>query len=150
MQNNIQITFLTDPVLFSKNGIYRILRWLSAFSYTVKLGWENLKYGGHPGVTRSVLTGMTSIGVEHNYNPVSFCLFHEIVVVMSSVKALKQAIKLKQSGKIKLLIAGPNVLDIPTDQGGILENTAIDFCLVPSEWREKMYHHFSDKMRIEF
>jgi hypothetical protein len=146
MNKNIQITFMTDPILMSSLGIFRILRWLSAFSYTVKLGWKNLKYGGHPGVTRSVLTGMKELGIEHNYNPIFSFSIHEVVVVMSSVKALRQAIELKKKGKIKLLIAGPNVLDIPTDQDGVLESPAIDFCVVPSNWREKMYHEFSDKM----
>lgn len=147
MDKNIQITYMTDPILLSRWGIFRILRWFSAFSYTLKLGWKNLKYGGHPGVTRSVLMGMSELGVRYNYNPICTGSIHEVVLVMSSVKALRQAINLKKNGKIKILIAGPNVLDVPTDQEGILESSDIDFCLVPSKWREEMYYQFSTKMQ---
>jgi len=91
-------------------------------------------YTGHPAVTRSLITGLKKLGAEFNYNPKKIKEVGETVIVLSGVAVLRQAIKLKRRGKIKKLLAGPNLMVFSNEFNNILSAKEIDTCLVPSDW----------------
>ena len=97
------------------------------------------RYGGHPGVTGSLLRGLTALGVPHNYNPRRLRDVSHNVVVLGGSQALHRAILLKRNGSIERLLAGPNVVVSPRDAGGILSDPAIDLVLTPSDWVASCY-----------
>lgn len=89
-------------------------------------------------VLSSLLTGLTELKE-------SFVLNKDIsepiqsACVLSGIKTLEWAIKQKKLGKIKKLIAGPNIAVAPTDVGGILLDPDIDRIIVPSQWVKEYY-----------
>lgn len=95
------------------------------------------KYSGPDAVRDSLLRGLRLQKVSLKLNP----LFSptETVLVLSGIKALANAIKLKKTGKIKRLIAGPNLVIKPTDANKVLCDSAIDYILVPSQWVADAY-----------
>lgn len=93
----------------------------------------SLKYSGHYAVTRSIVNGFKKINISFNINPNKKNI-SEIVYVPSGVEALKYAIDLKKDGKIKKIIAGPNIAIFPDEIRKIKNYKYIDLYLQPSEW----------------
>lgn len=92
-------------------------------------------YGGPQTVLNSLIRGFNELGVDYRFNPKSGEIGREAVVgVLSNVKALKWAIEAKKAGKIKKIIAGPNLVILPADAGGIMLDENIDLILAPSGW----------------
>jgi len=91
-------------------------------------------YGGHKAVTRSLIEGFKKLRVNFNYNPSSINDLGDVVVVLSNIGALKQAFKLRQEGRIKRLLAGPNLMIRATDHGRVLDAPHFDMYLVNSDW----------------
>lgn len=77
--------------------------------------FEVLMYGGHYGVSRSMIEGLQGLNENVNYNPSRKKDIGDVVIVIGDINALRQAIELKQQKKIKKLIAGPNLCVFPTD-----------------------------------
>lgn len=100
---------------------------------------EIKKIGGHPAVTKSLLNGLSRLGVSYNYNPVTQNTIHETAIVLSDVEALKKCIELKKRGKIKTLFAGPNMVVHADDNKCIMGSKEIDRLLIPSEWVKIAY-----------
>lgn len=94
------------------------------------------KLGGHHAVTRSLLHGLEKISAVHNYNPGKGEPVYDNVINLAGVEKLKENIELKKKGKIKFLLAGPNIVDHVLDQDGIVTHPAIDYFVVPSKWVE--------------
>jgi hypothetical protein len=94
------------------------------------------KYGGHYAVTRSLVEGLQKIGVDFNYNPANESELAENVIVLSSPDTLRKAIQWKKAGKIKFLLAGPNISDSVLDEDGLVGDPAIDYFIVPAAWIE--------------
>jgi hypothetical protein len=97
------------------------------------------KYGGHPSVTRSLVEGLQAIGASFNYNPKKKRDLGKDVVVLSGVRTLKQAIKLKRLGVIERIFAGPNIVVRSIDHGSIIASPEVDYVITPSEWVSKAY-----------
>jgi len=132
----MEISVVTDPVLTGREvilertraGLRNIRnRIISRPSYLVS------PYRGHASVTRSLVEGAAKAGLCVRYNPRSLEGVSDVVVVLSGIPALKQMIRLKRKGFIKHLIAGPNLVVYPTDNGGIIASPEIDLCITPSE-----------------
>lgn len=100
---------------------------------------EQLCQGGHAAVTRSVLAGCRALGLPHNLNVARTSALYPWVLVLSSVSALRQAIRLRELGRIQHLWAGPNLVVLPTEEAGILSHPMIDRVVVPSEWVARQY-----------
>jgi hypothetical protein len=96
-------------------------------------------YRGHPAVTRSLVEGLAKINASANYNPKSFDAIGEVVVILSGAAALKQAIKLKRKGYIKKILAGPNMVEFPSDYDGIISSKEVDLCITPCAWTNRLY-----------
>jgi hypothetical protein len=125
---------MTDP-------IPRKIDWLKAcFWRLVRFNFlKPVKLGGHFAVTRSLLSGLKKIGYRFNYNPKFYVQISDTVAVLSSLEALRQAINLKRSGRIKRLIAGPNLVVMPSDANDLITAPEIDLYLVNSNWTQKCY-----------
>ncbi|HNY97510.1 MAG TPA: hypothetical protein PKM84_00100 [Candidatus Pacearchaeota archaeon] len=65
-----------------------------------------------------------------------------IVGVLSGVKTLQYAIKEKRAGRIKRIIAGPNIVISPSDFNNLLLDPLIDKIVVPSQWVADYYSTF--------
>ncbi|MGB8815780.1 MAG: hypothetical protein WCC74_00875 [Minisyncoccia bacterium] len=130
--------------IFTENSIEEpvisfIKRYLRALK-KIALGKSfSLKYGGHYAVTRSLLVGLDKLQVNYNYNPTKIDDLNKIVLVLSNIRALKTAIKLKQNGKIKKLFAGPNIINDPADEKELLSSKEIDKFIVNSDWTKELY-----------
>jgi hypothetical protein len=87
---------------------------------------------GPQAVEHSLFTGLTELGVEFSVNKVvsGVC---ETACVLSGVKALEWAIKQKKGGRIKKLIAGPNIVVLPTDNNSLILSNEIDLYVVPGQ-----------------
>lgn len=128
------ITVLTDPI---ESRMLRALRhakrWLfrsraESFAQTKK------KYGGHYGVTRSLVEGLTLVGEEFNFNPVSSDAVGETIVVLGNPAALRSAYRLKQAGRVQWVLAGPTMVLRPSDAPEFMLAAELDRYIVPSEW----------------
>lgn len=147
---NERITILAGPVpgFFYKRKLsvfYKTL--LNKIGLYTPIKAELTMYGGHFGVSRSLIEGLQKLNYKNfNYNPPSLSQLGEIVVVISDIKALKQAIKWKREGKIKKLIAGPNLCVLPTD---FPEITApeIDKYITHSDWCITYFENLSPSLK---
>lgn len=127
---------IADAVL---KKIRNILRFMRAFVKGGIVDLDYIRYGGHVAVTRSLICGLRELGAAFNYNPVSVFAIRDVVVVLSDIEGVRQAIELKRQGKIKKLLVGPNVVEMPTEYGFILASPEIDVCLVPSDMTVAIY-----------
>jgi hypothetical protein len=136
------LTVLTDPVPF---GIYFPIETTKRLLRKIKRKLKPLphymvsSYRGHPAVTRSLVEGLAKIHASANYNPNSLIEIGETVVVLSGISALKQAIRLKRKGHIKHLLAGPNMMELPSDYNGLAASPEVDFYIINCEWTKKLY-----------
>lgn len=64
------------------------------------------------------------------------------VGVLSGVRTLEYAIKEKKAGRIKRIIAGPNIVISPSDSNNLLLDPLIDKIVVPSQWVADYYSTF--------
>jgi hypothetical protein len=94
---------------------------------------------GHPSVTRSLTRGLKRIGKSFSLNPVLSRGVGRVCIVLSSVAALRQGIELKRCGKVRVLLAGPNLVVRSNEHAGILAAPEVDGCLVPSNWVATAY-----------
>lgn len=85
-------------------------------------------YWEHGAVMQSIHNGLKKLHADYNYNPNNPEDIHKTVWVVAGSTAFEEAVKLKKSGKIKNLFAGPTVLitDI------VREIEATDAYLVPT------------------
>lgn len=136
MSTSAKLTLLTDPIPVGKHF------WLEKFRFIVRAMHRNIKkqpsylnthYRGHLAVTRSVVEGLKKVGASFTYNPRSLRDIAETVVVLSGIRTLRQAILLKRRGVFKRLIAGTNVMILPSDYPDICK-TEVDLYITPSEW----------------
>lgn len=103
------------------------------FNYKPSKG-ELMMYGGHYAVSRSLMEGLYKMGYTNfNYNPSSITEVGDVVLVIADIYALKQAIKWKKQGRIKKLIAGPNLCILPTEYPEI-SSEWIDRYITHSQW----------------
>ncbi len=106
---------------------------ITVLTHPVGGGSQSL-YDGHHGVTRSLVEGLSKIGADFNYNHRKQKDVGAVVVVLSGIDALQQAIGFKQTGKIQKLLAGPNLMVRAMEYNNILSSPEIDICIVPSDW----------------
>lgn len=113
-------------------------------------------FGGHYGVTRSLVHGLR--GLEPGmraptwaYQPDLTRDPAEAALVLSGVDVLRRTIDRKREGGCGRLLAGPNLVILPDQHGGVLLSDAIDTVLVPSGWVRTMYEERSPALagRIE-
>lgn len=132
------LSVLTEPLPMGMEYFIRLAKLI--VRHTRKSGANRaVKYGGHPSVTRSLVEGLQAIGTSFNYNPKKKRDLGKDVVVLSGVRTLKQAIKLKQLGVIERIFAGPNIVVRSIDHDSIIASPEVDFVITPSDWVSKAY-----------
>ncbi len=89
---------------------------------------------GHPAVNSSILRGLAALGVNHNFNPRTLAEIGDAVFVPAGQVALQTAISLKQQGKIRVLLTGPNVVARMTELNSIVAHPAVDRFVANCEW----------------
>lgn len=118
------VIFYTISVIFAKPS-FSIL--------TKRIGSEHSGYPGHKAVNRSLINGLQLTNAYWNLDPTMDQL-GQVVMIPGNLNAVYQAIELKQQGKIKKLIIGPNIMENAYDFNRLATHRAIDICLVPSDW----------------
>lgn len=98
------------------------------------------KKRGPQAVLDSLLRGLESIGEKPLVNPLSSArITTDTVHILSSPAALAWAVDQKSLGKIRKIIAGPNIVITPNDFNNLLQRKEIDIILVPSRWVADFY-----------
>lgn len=142
MSSTPKLTVLTDPIPCGRHfftemakslgrPVKNILRPLPPFV-------KNQKYRGHFAVTRSLVEGLKQIGAYFNYNPKRLRDVGEVVAVLSGVGTLRQTIQWKKQGRIRKLLAGPNILVWPSEHPEIAA-PEVDVCITPCDWTNEGY-----------
>jgi len=134
----MQITILTKPPksflnLFS----FYLINWMKNLVKKVLF----IPNYGPSAVLTSLIRGFDKLKVDYQLNP-RVQNISDAVCVLSGVSTLKWAIKAKKKRKIKKIIAGPNIIIIPSDAGGILLDEEIDLVIVPSQRVKDFYSSF--------
>jgi hypothetical protein len=96
------------------------------------------RFGGPSAVMRSLIGGLDKTGTPYNYNPKKAHL-GSTCIVLSGLDTLQSALRLKRSGIIRRLCAGPNIVTLPNEAKGMLATLEIDACIVPSGWVRDVY-----------
>lgn len=93
---------------------------------------------GPQAVLRSLELGLKENGVVYKLNsPLGNGI--DVACVLSNASTLRWAIAQKKLGKIKKIIAGPNIAISPNDDGGIWRDKNLDVIIVPSLWVKEHY-----------
>ncbi len=109
---------------------------LRAYSFTklTILTHFHTENRGPDAVVRSLEAGLREFNINFNKNPAHDDEIGDAVIVLSGVENLQRIIDLKKTGKIKLLLAGPNLMIRPNEHNRILTSSEIDQVVVPSDW----------------
>jgi len=136
-----ELVLLTEPVVFNSAKWRRdlIARTLGQFLPRSRRPPIPERFGGHYGVTRSVLVGLRKLDITYLYNPPLDDLKADVAVVLASPQAVEQAVGWKARGGCRKLYAGPNIAVLPDGDGEILRSPLIDRVIVPSDWVRESY-----------
>jgi hypothetical protein len=122
---------------------------VQALARIMPFAWRDpipVPVGGHYGVTRSLVSGLQKLGVRFAYAPRLERTTARAAVVLGGVEDLRAAMAWRRSGSCGLLLAGPNVVEIPTDQGGILLSPDIDRVIVASDKVRRQYESLTPQL----
>jgi hypothetical protein len=121
-------------IYINKQNFFKILvkNFLTIFSDYPK---SNL---GPTNVFINLTEGLRNKGIKFNVNPTNDKVYN-ICLVLSGIDNLKKCIILKKNKKIRILLAGPNVVTVPSEHSYIIFSSSIDRILVPSDWVKKLY-----------
>jgi hypothetical protein len=94
--------------------------------------------GGHYGVTRSLVAGLRQISANFAYEPDLTRTTAQVAIVLQSAQSLTAAMEWKKNGGCQFLLAGPNIVDHPSQEGGIIASPGI-IPLIASEKMRKLF-----------
>lgn len=114
------ITILTKPP-----------RRLLSFNFFKK----NLYFDDTNQVLRSLDQGLKKLKANYRINP-WWWQTTESVGVIANKKALKWALKAKKAGKVKRIIAGPDIVISPQEDSSLITNPNIDQVILSSDWQK--------------
>lgn len=136
------MSVLTDPVPYGhywlSENTKRVIRHVRDAIRPPPLFMRS-PYRGHFAVTRSLVEGLEGVGISFNYNPRKLRDLSDMVIVLSGLAALQQAIALKRAGSIKRLLAGPNLVFFPSDARDLICAPEVDICITPGPLTCKLY-----------
>lgn len=136
------ISIMTSPVPIGRYFIKEPLKhWARLVRDVIyqKPVYMQSKYGGHHAVTRSAVEGLQKIGVRMTYNPRTLSAVGEVVFVPGGFDALWQAIQMKRSGYLKRLLAGPNLVEFPSDRRDLITAPEIDVYITTDNSTRDLY-----------
>lgn len=113
---------------------------LSKYFWKAKLRLLIGKSRGPQAVVASLMRGLNILEIDYKLNPAQEEIFaSDVVWVNESIDALRWAVRMKRLGRIRKLIAGPNLVVLPSDFEGLITAPEIDRYLVVSDWTYAMY-----------
>ena len=137
------LTVLSDPIPV---GRFRLKEMLKRVGRPIKdlirppPAWlRGSPYRGHFAVTRSLIEGLRKIGASANYNPKRVSEVGDVVLVLSGVDTLRQAIMWKREGRIARLLAGPNIIVFASEHAEMIASPEVDCCVTPGDWVCRTY-----------
>jgi hypothetical protein len=89
-------------------------------------------------VASSLTRGLQQLGTEFGLNPRRL-QGAETLGVLSGLDALAEGLELRRRGEVGRLIAGPNLVVLPSDAAELMSAPEIDWCVVPSQWVKELY-----------
>jgi len=111
------------------------------------VGRGGLPARGPQSVAASLQRGLRALELPFALNPRKLRSSGGPVGVLSGVEALRDAIAWKREAPGGRLIAGPNLVVLPSDAGGLITCTEIDLVLVPSTWVKDLYEEEAPTLR---
>jgi hypothetical protein len=103
--------------------------------------------GGHYGVTRSLVAGLHSLGVEFAYQPPLARTTARNTIVLAGLNTLHEAIAWRRNGHCQKLWAGPNIVDHPHQLDGIILSPEIDGVVVASDNMRQVFETAEPSLR---
>lgn len=99
-------------------------------------------------VERSLVRGLEVLGMETDHNPWRIPPLIDLAFVPIGLDALRQVLAFKADGRIKVVVAGPNLCMFPNELK--LESAASlpDFYVLPSEWSRQRWLKFDQKFPV--
>jgi hypothetical protein len=94
---------------------------------------------GPEAVRDSLTRGLSALGRPFVIDPAPGPPAAAIVGVLSNLAALEEAIAWRRDGTVDRLVAGPNLVVLPSDAPALMSAPEIDVCLVPSQWVKDLY-----------
>jgi glycosyltransferase involved in cell wall biosynthesis len=101
---------------------------------------------GPEAVLASLERGLAGEGIGFVVNPRRLGSSN-VVGVLSDLDRLATAIEWRRGGSDRRLLAGPNLVVLPSDEPSLMTAPEIDLCLVPSEWVKALYEEDSPDLR---
>ena len=90
-------------------------------------------------VCLNLLEGLERIGQPRLSNPPELLVTGRVGVLAGATSALPWAIEAKRAGRVRQLVAGPNLVVLPDELDGILASREIDRVITPSRWVTDIY-----------
>lgn len=126
---------------------------MRAFRRVTPLRWRDPNprpLGGHYGRTRSLICGLEQLGVRFAYAPHLAQITARAAIVLAGVEELKTAIAWRRRGGCDLLLAGPNIVELPHHQKGILLSPEIDQLLLQAIKSENTTSTWLRNSQVEY
>jgi hypothetical protein len=123
-----------------------IARWRRLQPYAAR-DPEPLAVGGHYAVTRSLVAGLKAIGADYAYEPDLRLCTARAAIVLCQRTSLLAAIQWKRRGGCELLFAGPNIVDRPHQQDGVVLSSEIDGLIVASRKMQDIFEREEPSLR---
>jgi hypothetical protein len=101
---------------------------------------------GPESVLASLRRGLTALRLPFDLNPRGMGSA-KTVGVLSDLEALEAGIAWRQQARDRRLIAGPNLVVLPSDAESLMTADEVDLCLVPSEWVKRHYEDDAPALR---
>ncbi len=105
------------------------------------------RHGGGPeAVLASLRRGLTQLGVKYVLNK-TIPNGIDTACVLNGPDTLAWAVAQKQKGKIKKIIAGPNIVVTPLDFNSLILSPYIDRYVVPAQWSVDWWSSLTPKLK---
>lgn len=101
---------------------------------------------GPAAVRNNLIAGLQTGGYAFKVSPARELMTPWVGVLSDPIGALPWAIQAKRSGKIRKLVAGPNLVLTPDDHNAIITDPAIDIVVTPSRWVSDVYRVYAPEL----
>jgi len=118
-----------------------------AVDLAVRAWRRQLAARGPQAVASSLTRGLTLLDEPFERDPRGLANGPEVVGVLSSLEALEDAIAWRRERPDRRLLAGPNIVVLPSDAPSLMTAPEIDACVVPSDWVRDVYEADAPDLR---